>query len=50
MIIESAEQLTSEEYILLISPLGRVGNTEDMAGYILWPVSKQPHGCRGISL
>lgn len=39
-IVKASEQLSSEEYALRISPLGRAGNTEDMAGCILWLASK----------
>ncbi|KKY31577.1 putative short chain dehydrogenase reductase [Diaporthe ampelina] len=39
-IVKSSEQLSPEEYALRISPLGRAGNIEDMAGCILWLASK----------
>lgn len=39
-IVKSSEQLSPEEYALRISPLGRAGNVEDMAGCILWLASK----------
>jgi len=39
-IVKSTEQLTSEEYAVRVSPLGRLGNTEDMAGCVLWLASK----------
>lgn len=37
--MKTSEQLTPGECALRISPLGRAGNTEDMAGYILWLAS-----------
>lgn len=39
-IVKSSGQLTLEDYGLRISPLGRAGNTEDMAGCILWLASR----------
>nr|A0A142I726.1 RecName: Full=Short-chain dehydrogenase/reductase PhomF'; AltName: Full=Phomopsin biosynthesis cluster protein F' [Diaporthe leptostromiformis]AMR44278.1 putative short chain dehydrogenase reductase [Diaporthe leptostromiformis] len=39
-IVKSFEQLSPEERATRVSPLGREGNTEDMAGCILWLASK----------
>ncbi|KAJ0122154.1 short chain dehydrogenase reductase [Diaporthe amygdali] len=39
-IVKSSEQLTPEDYALKVSPLGRAGNIEDMAGCVLWLASK----------
>lgn len=39
-IVKAAEQLPVEERLARVSPLGRPGNTEDMAGCILWLASK----------
>ena len=39
-IVKSAEQLTPEQYAIRVSPLGRPGNTEDMAGCVLWLASR----------
>lgn len=39
-VVKSAEQLSPEEQEARVSPLGRPGNTEDMAGCILWLASR----------
>ena len=39
-IVKASDQLTPEEYAARVSPLGRPGNSEDMAGCILWLASK----------
>lgn len=39
-IMDSLNKLSPEEYATRISPLGRPGNVEDMAGCILWLASK----------
>lgn len=38
--MEAISKMTDEEKAARISPLGRAGNTEDMAGCILWLASK----------
>jgi NAD(P)-dependent dehydrogenase (short-subunit alcohol dehydrogenase family) len=39
-IVKGTEHLTSEEYEMKVSPLGRPGNAEDVAGCILWLASR----------
>lgn len=39
-ILKYEKTLTPEEYATRISPLGRPGSAEDMAGCILWLASK----------
>lgn len=39
-IVKATGQLTSDEYAARVSPLGRPGNAEDVAGCILWLASK----------
>lgn len=38
--VAALEKMTPEEMATRISPLGRPGNAEDMAGCILWLASK----------
>lgn len=39
-LIEYTKTLSPEEYATRVSPLGRPGNAEDMAGCILWLASR----------
>lgn len=39
-IVKATDNLTPEEYATRVSPLGRPGNAEDVAGCILWLASK----------
>lgn len=39
-IVQASDQLSPDEYAAHVSPLGRPGNAEDMAGCILWLASK----------
>jgi NAD(P)-dependent dehydrogenase (short-subunit alcohol dehydrogenase family) len=39
-IVKQTTQLTPDEYAMKVSPLGRPGNAEDVAGCILWLASK----------
>lgn len=38
--IASYDNLSDEEKVVRVSPMGRPGNAEDMAGCILWLASK----------
>lgn len=39
-IVRASDQLSPDDYAAHVSPLGRPGSTEDMAGCILWLASK----------
>ncbi|PSN68226.1 short-chain dehydrogenase/reductase [Corynespora cassiicola Philippines] len=47
-IVKASDQLPPEDYLAKVSPLGRPGNTEDMAGCVLWLASKAGAWLSGV--